>query len=73
MKKVFLGLMVMASLTCYADDQAQVGEHSESQTVCAPCEAAKLAKLKQQRESGKDIDVAGAKKQSGGKASASKQ
>jgi hypothetical protein len=73
MKKVLLGLMVLGSLTAFADDQSFVGEHGEKETVCAPCEAAKEARLKQSREAGKDLEVSGTQTKSSGKGSASKQ
>ncbi len=74
MKKVLFGLMVLTSLSVFADDQAFVGEHGEKQAVCEPCEARKRAELEQkQREAGKDLATSGGQKKSGGKASASKQ
>lgn len=73
MKNVFFGLMVLTSLSAFAQE-AFVGEHGEKQAVCEPCEARKRAELEQKaREAGKDTSTAGAAVKSGGKASASKQ
>lgn len=56
MKRLVLCMMVLASLTAFAqvDETGYIGEKSHKNEVCAPCEAAKLAKLKQNRVEGKE-------------------
>lgn len=54
MKRLVLGMMVLASLTAFANETDYVGQKDDKNEVCAPCEAAKLAKLKQDRLEGKE-------------------